>query len=365
MDWADKRCPQSLVLYKMTSVDRPTQKPYGLHSPFSDPCALRVAARHAVTIGVGKHSAWAESRKFGIGTLELAGSVYADYQSLPDGTTSLDDLWAQRNRLFPNRVLSLGPFVDGDPSLPILDEWLKRRGLAWRITSLSQAPFLKITGSWREYCDAKRGKFWHNINRAEKQLVAGFGPLEFALARTPKEAAAVLPSCLALYRLNWTRLTSRSFFLTEPGGQLLRDLVAELAAEGKVEIATLTQGGQILAFSISLTMDSVYYFYVFATNKRPQYARYSVGKIFLRRLLESAFERGFQAFDFMAGEEPYKFEWTRKSRRRYAYYVVADTALDRARLSLLLGARQIEIALKNSRIVRGALRRISGLLPND
>lgn len=338
----------------------------GLLSPFADPAARRVVARYIPSLFSAGSTAdhWVESRDSGIGLIELAGP-YADYQSIMDGTRSLEAVWGLQQEHFPRHLLSLGPIVEGDPSASIIEEWVRRQGLLCRVAPIDRAPILGISGSWQDYYDAKRGKFWHNIRRAERMLGEELGAARFSIASSPEEVASSFPACISLYRTNWNRMTSRSYFLSEAGGDLLRDMLVELAREGKAEIARLEQGGRLLAFSLGMTIDSVYYFYVFATSKQAEYARYSVGKIFLRHLFESVFTRGFRAFDFMSGEEPYKLEWTRASRGRVIYFIGPDNCSSRARLSFLLAARRLKSSLKNNQLLRGALRCVSNLRRHD
>lgn len=351
----------------MSEVKRPSTVFEGRFSPFSDPIARRVAARHfpILTPRDGDCAdAWIASRSFGVGILKLAASEYADYQSLVDGARALDDIWETRAQRYPGHLLSLGPFVEGDLSGARVEAWAKKRGLLCHGTELARAPVILIENTWQQYHDAKRGKFWHNINRAERQIAASFGPLIFSLLEKPGEMQSALPGCLDLYRTNWSRLTSSSFFLTVPGGQLLQELLVELAAGGKAEIARLELAGRLIAFSIGFKIDSIYYFYIFATQKNPEYARFSIGKILLRHLLESVFVRGFRAFDFMAGEEPYKFEWTHESRSRRNYDVIPDDWAARQRLAFLLFARRGVMSVKNNDFVRGTLRQAARLLTN-
>jgi len=352
----------------MSEAEKATTAFDGLFSPISNPSARRAVARYfpgvELRAGAGADP-WIEARSFGVGILKLAGSAYADYDSLVDGTRALDDIWEAHGRRYSQHVLFLGPFVEGDPSGPLVEKWAKERRLILRRDELARAPMLGIAGSWQEYHDSKSGKTWGTIRRKERQLVEAFGPLAFSTAESPEDVALVLPSCMELYRANWSRLTSSSFFLTATGERLLHDLITALAKEGKAEIARLELAGSLVAFVVALKIDLVYYFHVTATSKQAEHERFSVGKIFMTRLLESVFTRKFRAFDFMAGEEPYKFEWTRDSRSRTAYYVVPDTRLARLRLSYLLLARRRVADLKKNGFVRGASRWAARVLLNE
>ncbi len=47
----------------------------------------------------------------------------------------------------------------------------------------------------------------------------------------------------------------------------------------------------------------------------PSYYKYSVGNIITSMMLEKCIEQKIEEYDFMKGDEPYKFEWTNQARR--------------------------------------------------
>lgn len=324
-------------------------------SPFFDPSSLEVAARHfAFLPGPDGVIPWLSGRRLFFPTLELAGHPYADYRSVPDPRL-LEVLWDLHGESASRRLFEFGCIAEGDPSETLIAGWTERHGLIMTAVPQPRAPFLDITGSWQAYREAKRAKSWKNMARARRLLEERGGPLTLALASRPEDLGAALPSCLALYDANWSPLTSSSMFLSRAGKDFLRDLLSTLSREGKAELATLTQGTTLLAFSAGLMLGGTYFFYIFATNKAPEYGTYSVGKLLISGLLESAFARGFKRFDFMAGEESYKYEWTKQSRSRTTYYAAQDTPWGRFALSTLpalLGGLSLA---KRQRWIRGVL----------
>lgn len=327
-------------------------------SPFYDPTALAVAARHFRFLpdpaGLGIFP-WVEGRRFFFRILELAGHPYADYRSVAEHVASLDTLLAIR----PGGIIEFGCIGEMDPAHVSIAWWANRHHLLLVPVTLARAPYLDIAGSWEEYRAAKRAKSWKNISRAQKLLEEKAGPLSFRILEAPEAIAGVFDSCMSLYTANWSRMNSSSIFLSETGRRFLKDLLVTLSQEGKAEISLLEQGTVLLAFSMSLKRDGGYYFYVFATNKVAEFETYSVGKILIRDLLESVFARRFTRFDFMAGEEPYKYEWTKCSQGRTSYYAVRDTFKGRAILSSFLALSRCVALLKRQRW----LRRLLSCLP--
>lgn len=332
--------------------------PQGTRSPFCDATALEVASRHFRFIpdpsGRGVLP-WVAGRRLFFRTLELAGHPYADYRSVVRGEAELDAILELQPDACDWRIVELGCIAEGDEAHEDISQWVRRHRLVVVPVTLARAPYLEINCSWEAYRAAKRAKSWKNISRAQKLLEARAGPLSFKVLDAPDVISAVFDRCMSLYAANWSHLNSSSIFHTEPGRLFLKDLILTLSREGKAEISLLEQGTSLLAFSMSLKRDGVYYFYVFATNKAQEYETYSVGKILISNLLESAFARRFKRFDFMAGEEPYKFEWTKLSQGRTSYYAVRDTRWGRAALFSFLTISRCVALIKRQLWLRRTL----------
>ena len=331
-------------------------------SPFSDPASLDVAARHFSEIGM--NSGFLKSRCYFFKTIELFGSQYADYCSIINPVLTLDKISETINSRFNRYLVIFRNILGADSSCDIIEEWVGRNCFVCYKRMLSRAPYLDITMSWDGYVAEKRHKFWYNIARAQKLLKSEWGNINFKIINDTTEIRKCLPACMTLYHKNWNRLTSTSFFLTKLGGKFLEDLLVSLSQISKAELCVLEQEGNILAFSVGLKMDSTYYFYIFSTNKENRYRQYSVGKILIRHLLQSVFDRGFSKFDFMAGEEPYKHEWTKLSRERYSYYIVNNRFLDRVMLSLFLSLDRFILSIKNGKKIRRLLGMMSRVKRN-
>ncbi len=298
----------------------------GFTSPFYRPEILKIMSLFFCGPENGNHNwditfPWIFSRRFlFFPIIELEGRGFADYRSLIGPETDLDNILEKLRQHRKSFVIELDGIAEKDPSNEIIENWISKNKLIVHRAEGVKAPFINI-GSWDEYKASKRRKFWYNISRSEKFLEAKSGNLFFEILQKPELITSALPSCMALYNSSWTPLNSSSIYTVPKGQAFLTNLLENLSAKGNAEICVMKQEGTLLAFCVALKFDQSYHFYLFSTNKQNKYARFSIGKIFLKKLLKSVFEREYKIFDFMAGEEPYKFEWTKTSQKRTTYLV--------------------------------------------
>ena len=74
-----------------------------------------------------------------------------------------------------------------------------------------------------------------------------------------------------------------------------------------LELAFLELGGRnVAAYFNFISQDRVW---VYNSGMDPDFAAFSPGWVLLAGLIRRAIETGCQAFDFLRGDEPYKFQW--------------------------------------------------------
>ena len=328
------------------------------HSPFYQSIALEIASKYLgyTFINYGNDatsisSPLVESKFFLFKMLSLAGAEYADYRTILD-PRDLEKIFSLHRSNFKYNIIFLGSISDTDPSYQLIEESIKKNNFLNFKENQDRCPYLDISGSWEDYQLRKKKKFWYNISRSQRILEERMGKINFEILQSPVEIKSYFKNCINIYKKNWNGLTSSSIYLRKKGEDFLEELVVMLSKSSNSEIAILKQDNIILAFSIGFKFNLVYYFYIFATNKDPSLSKYSVGKIFIKNLLESVFQRKFQKFDFMAGEEPYKLEWTKSSIGRTNFYIVRRSAYNKSKLILLFLLRYILIWFKRNRFFR-------------
>src|SRR6476620_3334838 len=101
------------------------------------------------------------------------------------------------------------------------------------------------------------------------------------------------------------------FRSTTPGGEasrtFLRRLFEECGGSGPVRLSFLTVDGRRIAAGIHVETPEAWMFYHAGID--PDARELSPGVVLAARYVQSALEAGARRFDFLRGDEPYKYEW--------------------------------------------------------
>ena len=186
------------------------------------------------------------------------------------------DAWNEGAGASPERMPS--PFVDWTPYA-------------------SYTAFDERGGSVRNAADQRR-----RLRRIEKAL----GPVRYTYHDTD---ASAFDRCIA-----WKRAQYRA---TEIGGDPLADpaavrLFRELDTRGLLAVSTLRAGDVLLAVHIGAMWEGRLYWWLPAYDT--EHAKLSPGRALLELLLEDSCARGHREFDFLLGDEPYKWSYATHTR---------------------------------------------------
>ena len=75
--------------------------------------------------------------------------------------------------------------------------------------------------------------------------------------------------------------------------------------------------------------------YFIASGRYTSYSKYGVGQLHMMHVIKDVISRGLTEFDFLQGDEPYKFYWTRSARKYMRVTVIKKGFLPALRMQLL------------------------------
>jgi CelD/BcsL family acetyltransferase involved in cellulose biosynthesis len=240
-----------------------------------------------------------EMRWYFIGSMEI--SDYLDV--IVEGehhsafcTALLDALGSLPDSEF--RVLDLFNLRAASPTASILEADAGRRG--WKVDreTLQICPVLALPESWEEYLAALDKKDRHEIRRKLRRSEGAEEPMELKLAD-----AGAMEEFFSLMAAD----KNKAGFLTPAMRDQFRSIARSMEAAGLLQLAFLQAQGRNVAAFFNFDYDNR--IWVYNSGMDPQYAASSPGWILLALLVRRAIEQGREAFDFMRGSEPYKFQW--------------------------------------------------------
>ena len=138
-----------------------------------------------------------------------------------------------------------------------------------------------------------------------------------------------------------------------PDGRREMDFLAavlgDFSARGWLDLRIARIDGKPAAYQINFDFGGKIWIYNNAFDRK--FASLSLGTILMKRSIEDAFNEGRSECDFLRGEEPYKAEWTEKSRE-VVQLVIRRRSL-RSRLAALWAVR----AWRNAALLSSLVRR--------
>ena len=176
----------------------------------------------------------------------------------------------------------------------------------WHVVAQEKCPYVVLPETWDAYWRSLSKKTRFNIGYAQRQMQRDFGDVQIHLAD-----AESLPDALdALFDLHTRRWRQRML----PGGffhprvrQFHREWAQHAIQNGWLRLYTLRAGGAIRSVLYVFHFGRHAYYYLGGFD--PTLARYSMGTVLTAYAIRRAIEESCVVFDFLRGDEPYKYRW--------------------------------------------------------
>ena len=214
------------------------------------------------------------------------------------------------------RRLSLFSIGEDSPTLTILPELARERGYTVAVEEEDVAPRLTLSDTWDGYLSGLSKKDRHELRRKLRRLERHENWRWYCIS-DQIEAAVRMDDFLGLMRRSDP---AKAAFLTPEREAFFRDMVSTTAAEGILRLFFLEMDDKRVAASLCLDYDGVRMLY--NSGHDPEYRYYSVGLLLHSLCLRDALERGYRHFDFLRGNEPYKYRLG--GTDRHLYRVILD-----------------------------------------
>jgi CelD/BcsL family acetyltransferase involved in cellulose biosynthesis len=164
-------------------------------------------------------------------------------------------------------------------------------------------PVLALPGTWDDYLAGLGKKDRHELRRKLRRAESHPEPLTWKLVNKGPELAAALETFIALHRRSDE---AKARFMTPIMVTFFHRLLAAFAPTGRMEVATLYAGDQPVAAYLSFRQAARLLLY--NSGYDPRYGGYSAGFALLVYRIRQAIEEGVQTFDFLRGDERYKYD---------------------------------------------------------
>lgn len=228
--------------------------------------------------------------------------------------------------------------LDTLPPGSALPAALRRAGLRVRGRGSRPYPGLGLPASFDDYLGGMGRVRRRELRRRLRPL--GGGGLELVEVHEPAELDAAVTTFQELRAVWWqTRGKTLNPDHTRPEfAAFLRALLRELVPAGRAVARELRDGDRVLGVTLDLRDDTTFYAWLNAYH--PDIARLSPGKMVMTELIRSAIAGGITYFDFMVGDEPYKYDFGAIDRHVPRLLAGSGTVRSDAALAAALAAER-------------------------
>ncbi len=199
------------------------------------------------------------------------------------------------------RVLELKSLRESSQTLARLPALAQSSGWQAQITQEDVSPFTELQPSWDEYLMGLRKKDRHELRRKLRRLENGGNARQYAHCE-PQEVADAMPE---FFRLMRASSGDKDDFLTADRERFFCELAADLTARGQFKLFFLEVDSVRVAACICFDYGGD--FLLYNSGYDPEYSALSVGLLNKALCLREAIESGKRRFDFLRGDERYKY----------------------------------------------------------
>jgi CelD/BcsL family acetyltransferase involved in cellulose biosynthesis len=212
-------------------------------------------------------------------------------------------------------------------------------------------PVLELTDGWDAVYEAKvSAKGRRDIRRRRRQLEKRGA--ELSVARSPEEIEPALEEAFRLHALRWQGGQEISGFATPTGIRFHRAALGPLADQDVVRLATLSVGGQTIAFLLAFALAGRLYLYRTAFDHA--YASFGPGFLTLLETFASAAREGVTRVEFLGAADFFKLRLADRLEPLHLGVGLAGTARGRAAVTARTSVLWLHERLKNSPTARRA-----------
>ena len=197
--------------------------------------------------------------------------------------------------------LRLFSLAEESPTLKMLPESARSKGLNVEIVQQEVCPGRQLPEEWEEYVAGLRKKHRHELRRKLRRLNTAEGVRWYSLTE-PDEVEAAMDDFLELLAMS---RQDKAEFLTPQREKFFRSLASSLSREGLLSLFFMEIQGKRVASA--MTFDYGGSLLLYNSGFNPNFGYYSVGLLLKALSVKSAIEDGKSYYDFLRGNERYKY----------------------------------------------------------
>ena len=193
------------------------------------------------------------------------------------------------------------------------------------VTSCS---YIQLPATWDEYFSTLSQRGRRNLRRAMKMLQKEH-VVEFKKYIGGEDLREQLEILFKLHLKRW----EDSKFLTPEARNFYIDVSKAFFQNKWLDLSFLKANGKAVSAFWGFNYNNMCWAMTIASDT--DYSYFSVGQLHFMKLIESSIQNGQEIFDFLKGEQAYKFHWTDRKKDNIRVTITGRSLVSRCRAVLL------------------------------
>jgi CelD/BcsL family acetyltransferase involved in cellulose biosynthesis len=201
------------------------------------------------------------------------------------------------------QVVDLYNLPERSPTLPALRSAAESRGWQYREEVLHPCPYIPLVDDWESYLAGIDKKQRHEIRRKMRRAEQHNLEVRWYIVESIERLDEEIELFLRLMAYD----PVKSHFLSEPMRQQMKAIIRSAYQAGWLQLAFIEVDGEKGAAYLNFDFDNR--LWVYNSGFNPEMRELSLGWVLLGHLIKRAIEQGRESFDFMRGNEDYKYRF--------------------------------------------------------
>ncbi len=257
-------------------------------------------------------SVWQDGTLIGIAPLEVDGDTasfighkdvfdYTDFITVPGKETDFFNILLDYLKEQGINGLDLGPLRPDATVMRYLNGIAVARGYTLSTDKEDVTVELPLPPTWDDYLEALGGKERHEMRRKIRRLTQA-GNIDFRIIGDADAISGVEDTFFTLFPES---RGEKGSFMTEKMSQFFRTLIRATTESGILRFGILTLEAKILAMVLCFEYNEIVYLYNSVYD--PTQSALSPGLLCKAFYIQDSIEQGKKMFDFLKGNEVYKY----------------------------------------------------------
>ncbi len=205
-------------------------------------------------------------------------------------------------------------------------------GLSLEQQTLAASPCLPLPANWDEYLSSFSSKT-RNTLRRKLRLLSRDHSVEFQCYCPDDNLQENVRAFIELHERGWQARDLKGALFDARMKDFQQDIADVFSAKGWFNLSFLTVDGKPASAVYGFEYRDKFYYGLSGFD--PDYSQYSPGQLHIMFLIESAIKKGLKEFDFLIGDEEYKYRWHALDQGNLQIIIVRRHFLNQFRLKLL------------------------------